>query len=130
MQAASLIERDGVGRPRAAIALPGASHPLRMHLLGAGMLLIMASAAPAAQICPDRAEFEKDGWQLEPVQRAIDVYLRDHRMRVNWMHEPRPPDAVGRDYYEWLWINEFGAGMKADLARRFCEGAADAPTGQ
>ena len=89
------------------------------------VLLIVASIARADGLCADRKEFEKNGWQLEPVQRAMDVYMRDHRMRANWMREPRPPDAVGRDYYEWLWINEFGARMKAELVRRYCGGAAD-----
>jgi hypothetical protein len=44
---------------------------------------------------------------------------------VNWLKEPRPPSAVGRDYYEWLWIDEFGAGMKAELVQRYCVGAMD-----
>lgn len=71
-------------------------------------------------------EFEKNGWRLKPVQQAMDDYLRDHRMRINWGQEPRPPSAVGRDYYEWLWTDNFGAGMKAGLVQLFC---ATAPTG-
>ena len=96
---------------------------LLLHLLAAGMLPGVVSASPADEICADRMEFEKDGWQLKPVQQAMDEYLRDHRMRVNWGKEPRPPSAVGRDYYEWLWIHDFGAGMKAELVQRFCAGA-------
>ena len=70
-------------------------------------------------------EFENTGWQLKPVQQAMDNYLRDHRIRVNWLKEPRPPSAVGRDYYEWLWIDDFGARMKADLVQHYCAGTAD-----
>jgi hypothetical protein len=98
---------------------------LRVCAIAAGTLLIISSAARADEICKDRMEFEKNGWQLKPVQQAMDNYLRDHRMRVNWLHEPRPPDAVGRDYYEWLWTDEFGAGMKAGLVKYYCAGKAD-----
>jgi hypothetical protein len=98
---------------------------LRLRAFAAGMLLVMVSATRADEICADQIEFEKTGWQLEPVQEAMDIYLRDHRMRVNWLKEPRPPSAVGRDYYEWLWIDEFGAGMKAELVQRYCVGAMD-----
>jgi hypothetical protein len=98
---------------------------LRLRVFAAGMLLIMVSATRADKLCTDQMEFEKNGWQLRPVQQAMDIYLRDHRMRVNWLKEPRPPNAVGRDYYEWLWIDEFGAGMKAELVQRYCAGAAD-----
>jgi hypothetical protein len=90
----------------------------------AGMLLIMASVTQAAEICTSQMEFEKNGWQLKPVQQTMDNYLRDHRMRVNWLHEPRPLNAVGTDYYEWLWIDEYGARMKAELVQRYCAGAA------
>ena len=95
---------------------------LRLRVFAAGILLIMVSAAQADEICMDKIEFEKKGWQLKPVQQAMDNYLRDHRMRVNWLKQPRPPSAVGRDYYEWLWIDEFGARMKAELVQRYCNG--------
>ena len=98
---------------------------LRVRVFAAGMLLIMISATRADEICTDKMEFEKNGWQLRPVQQAMDIYLRDHRMRVNWLKEPRPPSAVGRDYYEWLWIDEFGARMKAELGQRYCTSATD-----
>jgi hypothetical protein len=98
---------------------------LRLRVFAAGVLLIMVSATRADEICTDKMEFEKTGWQLRPVQQAMDIYLRDHRMRVNWLKEPRPPSAVGRGYYEWLWIDEFGARMKAELVQRYCAGAAD-----
>jgi hypothetical protein len=98
---------------------------LRLRVFMAGVLLIMASATGAEEICTDKMEFEKTGWQSGTVQQAMDNYLRDHRMRVNWLREPRPPSAVGRDYYEWLWIDEFGAGMKAELVQRYCTGAAN-----
>jgi hypothetical protein len=94
-------------------------------VLVAGMLLGMVSDPRANEICTDKANFERNGWQLKPVQRAMDDYLRDHRIRVNWLHEPRPPNAVGRNYYEWLWIDEFGAGMKVKLVQQFCGGATD-----
>ena len=100
-------------------------HFYPMCLLVAGMALTGASASETDEICADQTEFEKDGWQLKPVQQAMDDYLRDRRMRVNWLKEPRPPSAVGRDYYEWLWMEEFGAAMKADLVQRYCGGAAD-----
>jgi hypothetical protein len=102
------------------------SQRLWINLLVAGTLLGVVSAPRADEMCTDKTDFEKNGWQLKPVQRAMDDYLRDHRIRVNWLHEPRPPNAVGRDYYEWLWIDEFGAGMKAELVQRFCGGGADA----
>ena len=95
---------------------------LRLRVFAAGILLIMVSATQADEVCMDKIEFEKSGWQLGPVQQAMDIYLRDHRMRVNWLKEPRPPSAVGRDYYEWLWSDEFGAGMKAELVQRYCTG--------
>ncbi len=100
--------------------------PFRVCVFASGALLAMVAAIRADEICADKTEFEKDGWQLTPVQRAMDRYLRDHRMRVNWLHEPRPPSAVGRDYYEWLWIDDFGATMKSELVQRFCGGASDA----
>ncbi len=93
----------------------------RACMVAAGLLLITVSAtAGADEICTDKTEFEKSGWRLEEVQQAMDDYLRDHRMRANWLKEPRPPSAVGRDYYEWLWASEFGAGMKAELVERYC----------
>ena len=64
---------------------------LRVHVFAAGMVLGMASASQADVICTDRMEFDKAGWQLKPVQQAMDDYLRDHRMRVNWLQEPRLP---------------------------------------
>ena len=90
------------------------------------LLSLFVSAVAAQTLCPDRKVFEKDGWQLQPVQKAMDEYLREHRMRVNWLHEPRPPNAVGRGYYEWLWIDPYGAGMKAELVQRYCGDVADA----
>jgi hypothetical protein len=98
---------------------------LWLRLSVAGTLLILAPDTRADGLCADRQELEKNGWQLKPVQRAMDMYMRDHRMRANWLREPRPPDAVGRDYYEWLWINPFGARMKAELVRRYCGGATE-----
>ena len=95
-------------------------------VLAAGMKLGVVSDPRADEICTDKVDFERNGWQLKPVQRAMDDYLRDHRIRVNWLHEPRPPNAVGRNYYEWLWIDEFGAEMKVKLVQRFCGGATDA----
>lgn len=97
----------------------------RLRLFAVVILLITGSATRAAEICTDKVGFERDGWQLKPVQQAMDDYLRDHRVRVNWLKEPRPPNAVGRDYYEWLWIDEFGAGMKTELVQRYCAGAAE-----
>jgi hypothetical protein len=100
-------------------------------LMLAGALCVAAVSAAAADEgreevnCDSRAGFIADGWQQKPVQAAMDAYLRDHRMRANWMHEPRPPDAVGRDYYEWLWTTDFGAAMKQALVQRFCAGAPD-----
>jgi hypothetical protein len=98
---------------------------LPVCVLATGMLLSVVSDAQSDEICADREEFEKNGWQLRPVQQAMDNYLRDHRMRVNWLREPRPPSAVGRDYYEWLWMDEFGATMKAELVEHYCAGTVD-----
>ncbi|HEX4940692.1 MAG TPA: hypothetical protein VFX11_18605 [Candidatus Kapabacteria bacterium] len=84
------------------------------------LLALSPVAALADDICPDPVAFIDAGWQHESVQDAMDDYLRDHRMRANWGQEPVPPDAVGRDYYEWLWISEFGAKMKGELVQRFC----------
>jgi hypothetical protein len=97
----------------------------RWCVFAAGLLLVVVSGTRADEICADKKEFEKNGWQLEPVQQAMDMYLRDNRIRVNWLKEPRPPSAVGRDYYEWLWVNEFGATMKAELVQRYCGGTVD-----
>ncbi len=87
------------------------------------MLVIGSSHVFAAVDCSDPEAFLQTGWQQPEVQKAMDHYLRDHKMRVNWMQEPRPPNAVGRDYYEWLWSDEFGAAMKAELVARFCASA-------
>lgn len=97
---------------------------LRVCVFATGMMLIMVSATWADEICTDKMGIEKNSWQLRPVQKAMDIYLRDHRIRVNWLNEPRPPNAVGRDYYECLWIDEFCASMKAELVQRYCAGAA------
>jgi hypothetical protein len=102
-----------------------AKQSLRANILRAGVLVSVVIGAQADEVCVDKEKFEKNGWQLTPVQQGMDAYLRDHRMRVNWLKEPRPPSAVGRDYYEWLWINEFGATMKSELVQRFCGGATD-----
>lgn len=90
------------------------------------------SVAEADNPCADPAMFAESGWQHPAVQDAMDDYLRDHRMRVNWLQEPRPPNAIGRDYYEWLWIDPFGARMKAGLVQRFCgvQPSAGADSGQ
>ncbi|MCO6413335.1 MAG: hypothetical protein J5I92_11360 [Thiogranum sp.] len=96
---------------------------LRVSAFAAGMLLLCDALAD--EICANKKEFEKNGWQLEPVQQAMDNTMRDHRMRANWLKQPRPPSAVGRDYYEWLWMSEFGAAMKADLVQHYCGGAVD-----
>ena len=66
-------------------------------MVAAGMLLGVISASRADETCTDEANFERNGWQLKPVQRAMDDYLRDHRIRVNWLLKPRPPNAVGRE---------------------------------
>jgi hypothetical protein len=77
----------------------------------------------ADELCADREAFAVSGWQHEAVQDAMDNYLRDHRMRANWGSAPMGPDTVGRDYYEWLWMSDFGAKMKADVMQRFCDTA-------
>ena len=97
----------------------------RICLFSAGVLQITNTATLADEICADKMEFEKNGWKLEQVQQAMDIYLRDHRMRVNWLNEPRPPSVVGRDYYEWVWFAEFGATMKTELVQRYCADAAN-----
>lgn len=85
-------------------------------------MMLWTHAARATTLCPDTDAFLASGWEQPEVQDAMDDYLRDHRIRVNWQQEPQPPNAVGRDYYEWLWIDEFGAAMKAELVDRFCSG--------
>jgi len=37
---------------------------LRLRVFAAGMLLVMVSATRADEICTDKMEFEKTGWQL------------------------------------------------------------------
>jgi hypothetical protein len=93
---------------------------LRKGVLAGILLSLVLSQALAEEICPDAEAFIADGWQHETVQDAMDDYLRDHRMRANWEKQPVPPDAIGRDYYEWLWFNEFGATMKHELVLYFC----------
>jgi len=100
-------------------------HLFRVSVLSAGMLLITISTTLAEKVCTDKMEFEKNGWKLEQVQQAMDIYLRDHRMRVNWLNEPWPPSAVGRDYYEWLWFAEIGATMKTEIIQHYCAGVVD-----
>lgn len=95
-------------------------------LLGVGNLY--AEAAPEDELCHDQALFIQDGWQQQTVQDAMDDYLRDHRMHANWLQEPVPPDQIGKDYYEWLWHNRFGATMKRQLVHRFCSGSAQKVT--
>lgn len=81
----------------------------------------LALAEPAsAPLCEDGEVFFEDGWEQPAVQEAMDDYLRDHRMRANWLNQPSPPDQIGSDYYQWLWNSEFGATMKNELMRRFC----------
>ena len=70
--------------------------------------------------CEDYDQFVENGWQLPEVQEAMDHYLRNHRMRANWLNQPAPPDQIGSDYYQWLWHNSFGANMKRDISQRFC----------
>ncbi len=74
----------------------------------------------AEQPCAEYEIFLEQGWEQQVVQDAMDDYMREHRMRANWLNQPSPPDQIGRDYYEWLWHNDFGARMKAELVRRFC----------
>lgn len=83
-------------------------------------VLLCMENLTAEVVCPSPEEFVDNGWESKMVQKDMDRYLRDHRMRVNWMQEPRPPNAVGKDYYEWLWIDEFGAAMKAELVEKYC----------
>jgi len=83
-------------------------------------LLCWPLYSQAAEPCSDSAVFAEDGWQDQRVQDAMDNYMRDHRMRANWQNQPAPPDQIGRDYYYWLWHNDFGAKMKAELTQRFC----------
>jgi hypothetical protein len=66
-------------------------------VLSASILLGMVSDPRTDEICTDKAEFEKNGWQLKLVQQAMDDYLRDHGIRVNWLHEPRPPQRSGEE---------------------------------
>ena len=90
------------------------------------LLVLQTGAVMAEPVCPSPEEFAVDGWRHPEVQSAMDDYLRDRRTRVNWLQEPRPPNAIGREYYEWLWIDEFGAAMKAEMEKRFCAaGSAD-----
>ncbi|RLT87362.1 MULTISPECIES: hypothetical protein [unclassified Ketobacter] len=89
------------------------------------ILMLLAQPVAAQPLCDDVEAFSADGWQLDPVQDAMDKYLRDHRMRANWRQQPAPPDQIGRDYYEWLWHSDFGAIMKAELMQRFCGSASE-----
>ncbi len=82
--------------------------------------ILFVKEVAAEQICSDPEWFNKSGWQETIVQQAMDDYLRDHRMRVNWLKEPRPPDSIGKSYYEWLWSSGFGSEMKSELVARFC----------
>ena len=93
------------------------------NLVGCSFILgccLWAGLASAQTVCQARSEFVETGWRQPAVQEAMDHYLRQHRMRANWLREPVPPDQIGRDYYEWLWHSEFGAGMKRELVQRFC----------
>ena len=89
-------------------------------------ILCLSLSAPvmAEPLCANYDLFIDQGWEHQAVQDAMDRYMRDHRMRANWLNQPAPPDQIGRDYYEWLWHNDFGARMKAELINSFC-GASD-----
>ena len=84
----------------------------------------------ADDLCADYDLFLEQGWEHQPVQDAMDAYMRDHRMRANWLNQPSPPDQIGRDYYEWLWHNDFGARMKAEVVRSFCGAGTPIEPGQ
>ena len=90
------------------------------------LLWALTLSVRAEELCLDYEQFQAQGWEYQEVQDAMDRYLRDHRMRANWLNQPAPPDQIGRDYYEWLWHNDFGARMKADIVHRFC-GVAEQP---
>lgn len=82
--------------------------------------LALSGPVMADELCADYDLFQDQGWQYPQVQDAMDTYLREHRMRANWLNQPAPPDQIGRDYYEWLWHNSFGARMKSEVVHRFC----------
>ena len=86
-----------------------------------GLIGVGGSAVAEETLCSERGEFIESGWQQQPVKDAMDRYLREHRIRINWQQEPRPPSAIGRDYYEWLWQANIGAAMKNELVARFCD---------
>ncbi|HVL02611.1 MAG TPA: hypothetical protein VM553_22485 [Dongiaceae bacterium] len=81
---------------------------------------LLPALVVADELCADRDAFAQSGWQHEAVQDAMDNYMRDHRMRANWGSAPMGPDTVGRDYYEWLWMSDYGAKMKIEVMNRFC----------
>ena len=91
-----------------------------LKLAIATVIFLCPLLAHAESLCFDLEQFQEDGWHQPEVQAAMDDYLRQHRMRVNWLREPVPPDQIGKDYYEWLWHSGFGARMKQELMLRFC----------
>ncbi len=93
---------------------------LRSLLLGFLWGLVSTSVLGEDQVCAEKADFVKDGWRVQEVQDAMDNYLRDHKVRANWLDKPAAPAMIGRDYYEWLWHSDFGAGMKSYLVSQFC----------
>ena len=42
------------------------------------ILMLLAQPVAAQPLCDDVEAFSADGWQLDPVQDAMDKYLRDH----------------------------------------------------
>lgn len=84
------------------------------------ILLFFSTHLMGQSLCDDPEQFAQFGWQESQVQTAMDRYMREHRMRANWLNQPSPPDQIGRNYYEWLWSNNFGAAMKRELTGRFC----------
>lgn len=87
------------------------------------ILLIAPQLLLADDLCEDRDVFLDDGWEHQAVKDAMDIYLREHRMHANWLDQPAPPDQIGRDYYQWLWHNNFGAAMKRNVVEQFCGNA-------
>lgn len=96
------------------------SKPLAAFLLLILSLNLSAESTSTASLCDDPELFWQQGWEHQAVQDAMDLYLRDHRMRANWLNQPAPPDQIGKDYYQWLWHNSFGAAMKREIVQQYC----------
>jgi|GEM_PF-1406999 len=76
-------------------------------------------------LCHNYEGFSEKGWRYDPVREDMKNYMRDHRMAPTKFKDSMPPDAIGKDYYQWLWGTQFGAAMRRAMIDKYCQGEAE-----